>query len=91
MKLEIDYEWCYETVIDGDIEEVDFEERLSLFDKNRITDTLCLVRSEGEDINGLQDRFYAYVKDGQLPEYFENCNIKVPQKYHNELKAYLNK
>lgn len=94
MTAKILYEWCYETLDDGDIVGNDFEDNLSSFNEARKTDTLCLVRNEGDEINGVEDRFWAYVKDGKLPEYFEDgggyeTSIRVPQRFHKELKQYL--
>lgn len=95
MRNEIYYEWCYETVIDGEVEEVDFEEKLSNFTDNRKTDTLCLLRREGNEADGEQDRVYAYVKDGKLAACFEDgtgieyLNFPTPQKFHKELANYL--
>ena len=54
---------------------------------------LVIVRDEGDGIHGVTDRLWAYVKkDGNLPEFFENAageetRIRVPKKYHAELKA----
>ncbi len=89
------YEWCYETVdANGDIDEVDFAERLIDFRDNNKTDTLCLIRREGDDIDGEKDRLYAYVKDGKLPETFSDSmgtliNITIPKKYQKEFENYI--
>jgi len=90
MKDEIKYEWCYETIEDGDIMECDFEDKLTSFTDNRKTDTLCLIRNVGNDIEGLKDRVYAYVKDNKLPEYFEESEFKVPAKFQKELNLFTN-
>ena len=90
------YEWCYETTDEnGDIIENDHSDKLADFSDNRKTDQLCLIRNEGDEINGIEDRFWAYVKNGKLPELFsgalgETVNIKVPKRFHNELKSYNN-
>lgn len=97
MKDKVCYEWCYETVDEnGDIDEVDFEEKLINFQDNRKTDTLCLMRREGNEIDGEQDRLYAYVENGKLPETFSDCSgrpiaINVPQKFIKELSNYYEK
>lgn len=89
------YEWCYETTDEhGDILDNDHEDKLVNFSEGRKTNQLCLVRNEGNDIDGLNDRLWAYVKDGKLPEYFSDSMgtpiaIKVPQRFHNELNKYL--
>ncbi len=91
------YEWCYETTDEnGDIIENYFADKLSEFGDNNKTDQLCLVRNEGDEINGLDDRFWAYVKDGKLPEFFSDAmgefiGVKVPKKFHKELDIYLNR
>ncbi len=95
MKSRIEYEWCYETVDEeGDIIDNNFADTLMEFTDNAKTNQLCLVRNEGDEINGLEDRFWAYVKDSKLPEWFEDgageeIGIKVPQRFHNELLKYL--
>lgn len=98
MKNEIIYEWTIETIDEyGDVIENDFAEKLSSFDKDEIKGKdLGLVRNEGNEIDGLEDRYWAYVKDDKLPEYFEDgagyhIAIKVPQRFHKELEKYLNK
>jgi hypothetical protein len=94
MRKSIIYEWCYETVDEnGDIIDLDFADNLMDFSYNQITDTLCLIRREGDDIEGEQDRVYAYVKDGKLPDKFSDVygheiNINVPKKYQKEFKDY---
>lgn len=92
MKSETKYEWCYETVDEhGDIIDSDFQDKLFQFSKPRMTDTLCLIRRTGNEIDGEQERQYAYVKDGKLPECFEDGtgneypNMKVPTRFLIEL------
>ena len=53
-----------------------------------------LVRDEGNEIDGLTDRYWAYVKGGKLPEYFSDSmgvpiKIKVPKRFHAILNQYL--
>ena len=85
------YEWCYETLGEhGDIIDCDFEDRLRDFQPNRKTDTLCLLRREGDEANGETDRLWAYVENGKLPESFSDAigtptAILIPKKYHIEL------
>lgn len=92
----IRYEWTLETLEDGDIVDSDFSDRLT-FGWVKIADSISmdlgLVRNEGNDIDGITDRLWAYVKNGKLPEYFtdamrEPTGYKVPQKFHNELSKY---
>lgn len=90
MKDEIKYEWCYETLDEfGDIIECDFEDNLAKFTDNRKTDTLCLIRMVGNNIDGLKDRVYAYVTDNQLPELFEDSNFRVLDKHKKELAVHI--
>lgn len=93
MKNKVEYEWCYETIDENkDIIENDHEDRLKDFQDNRKTKQLCLVRSEGNKLDGLQDRVWAYVKDGKLPERFSDESghelpaMKVPKKFHKEFE-----
>jgi hypothetical protein len=49
-----------------------------------------LVRDRGNDVEGLLDRCWAYVRDGFLPQTFsygagEDAHIMVPLKFHKEL------
>lgn len=52
---------------------------------------LVLVRDEGNDLDGLTDRLWAYVSnDWTLPEYFcdsegKQTMVKVPARFHKEL------
>lgn len=93
MKNEVRYEWDYETVEDGDIIEHNHSEKLSWFKESDKTDTLVLVVDIGNERDGLTERYWAYVYDGKLPEYFTDSYNepirKVPQKYHNELRKYI--
>ena len=95
MRQRVIYEWCYETIDEyGDIIDNDHADKLSEFNEERKTEQLCLVQNIGDDDNGLDDRHWAYVKDGKLPEFFadamgEFTGYKVPQKFHAELKSYL--
>ncbi len=88
------YEWDYETVDEnGDVEDHFHANKLSEYSEDAKTDTLVLVRSVGNEIDGLIEREWAYVKDGKLPEYFQDANeregAKVPVRFHDELAQYL--
>jgi hypothetical protein len=95
MKNIFSYEWCYETLDEfGDIIDTYFCDKLKDFDESARTETLCLIRNEGNEVDGLEDRLWAYVKDGQLPETFEDgggysIDEPVPERFRKELKAYL--
>lgn len=89
----ITYEWTLEVITEGDIVDNDFSDALSFNKDDLVGNDLGLVRNEGNEVAGIEDRHWAYVKDGKLPEYFTNAegqsvSIKVPIKYHNELKRY---
>ena len=51
-----------------------------------------LTRNVGNDVEGLLDRSWAYVKDGKLPDVFSyglgnEDGVAVPQRFHKELAA----
>lgn len=94
MQTKVNYEWTLETLDDGDIIDSDFADKLTFDKDDLVGKDLGLVRDEGNEADGITDRLWAYVKDGNLPEYFSDSMgtpiaIKVPQRFHNELKAYL--
>lgn len=91
MKTKVVYEWSLETIDENeDIIDSDFSDKP--FAEIGETQRMCLVRNEGNEIDGLTDRYWAYVVDGKLPEYFEDgsgyeIDIKVPDKYHTQLSG----
>lgn len=93
MKNKIEYEWTLEIIQDGDIIDSDFQDTLN-FDKEDLKgNDLGLVRNEGNEREGLTNRFWAYCKNCSLPDYFSNENgeetkYKVPEKYKKEFKQY---
>lgn len=93
MQTKVQYEWTLEETEDGDIIDSDFSDTLDFNKADLAGKDLGLVRNEGNEIDGVNDRYWAYVKDGKLPEYFSDSrgevNIKVPQRFHNELKKYI--
>lgn len=97
MRTQVKYEWTLEELeLDcNDIVDSDFSDTLN-FQKEHFPSRydLGLVRVEGNEIDGQTDILWAYVKDGKLPECFSDSMgtpiaIKVPQRFHNELKKYL--
>jgi hypothetical protein len=83
------YEWQLEEVDEcGDIIDQDFSDTITwdCIDKDH---RLCLVRRSGDDKRGCIEDLYAYVYDGELPNYFEESEIKVPKKYQLELNNWL--
>lgn len=86
MANKIVYEWCYESVDNnGDITDADFFENLTDFYDHKRLDRLCLVRMVGDEVNGENDRLWAYVTKNKLPETFEDSSIIVPKRFHTEL------
>lgn len=95
MKNQIFYEWDYETVdTDGDILDHNHADRLEQYTGNE-EGNLVLIRNAGNEAQGLAERYWAYVKDGQLPEFFEDAagqkTTKVPAKFQKEFKTFLNR
>lgn len=103
MPHRIIYEWCLETYTNDDFKDIvdsQFSDHLdfrkSYFISNeKYASRFVLVRSEGDDINGLYDTLWAYVNDKRLPINFSNefghiVDYKVPKKFHKELRYYLN-
>lgn len=93
MRNKILYEWDYETLSeDGDIIDHNHKDKLAAFTKEDITTSLVLIRDEVNDIDGLQDRTWAYVEDGKLPDYFSdaagNTLYHVPERFKVELALY---
>lgn len=86
MKNKVIYEWSVETVDEnGDIIDSSFwdEKPTEPLEQNQ---KLCLIRNEGNEIDGVTDRLWAYVENGKLPEYFTDSNdcivsIKVPKRF----------
>lgn len=90
----VKYEWCIEVMDGEDIADSSFFDSLSSFDKSDLEgNALVLVRNEGNEVEGVVNRLWAYVVNGELPVYFSNelgnsINTKVPQKFHKELASY---
>jgi hypothetical protein len=88
------YEWSLEYIDKrGDIIDIDFADKVADFGMSVLSARLCLVRNAGNEIDGLQDRQWAYVKDGQLPVHFEDSaanetTVKVPKRFQEELKLF---
>jgi hypothetical protein len=95
-RLQVKYEWCYETIDEhGDIIDNDFADKLADLIPPQEIHQLCLVRSEGDEIDGVQDRWWAYVEVGKLPDNFSDemgvlTDIAVPKKLKDEFKKKYN-
>lgn len=95
MKL---YEWTLEE-IDRESEDIidsDFSNTLESFKRyfNDSNFDIGLVLDEGNEIEGVINREWAYIKNNSLPEYFSNSygeetNNKVPNKYKIQLQKVL--
>lgn len=88
MRTELKYEWGDEVSDEhGDIVDCDFSDTLK--ELGDIKGSLVLVRSAGNEVVGVSDRQWAYVKDGKLPTYFSDSavetNVMVPKRFHDEL------
>jgi len=92
------YEWIVETVEDLGENEVDvidtnawdtYEEARkdaqALMAQGKQT-MIGLTRNVGDEVDGLQDRQWAYIEDGELPGEFDG-GARVPQRFQRELKA----
>ena len=87
------YEWAVE-YMDGEdivdaVQQDTFAQVKALADKAENTE-LVLVRNVW-DGNDLEDRSWAYIEDGKLPEYFSDpvgndTSAKVPKRFHAELR-----
>lgn len=95
----IAYEWTAEAVDEyGDIQDNAFgdtyaEVKNSLcaaVDEPGMTVRIGIVRNEWDDFDGdLEDRAWAYIEDGKLPERFETASggkgPKVPKRFFAEI------
>lgn len=99
------YEWTVETlgfysglnddpdIIDTSAFEI-LDEAIDFQDGCEEPSRLVLVRQQGNDIEGLTDRSWAYIEDMCLPEYFEygageQSPHKVPKKYKQQWNRFL--
>lgn len=96
MKNQISYEWDVEELDDnGEILDHVWRDKLSDFRSPAFEcrHALVLVRDEGNEFEGLQERFWAYEEGGKLPEFFSDTQretrIRVPERFHAELKKFL--
>lgn len=93
MRIKVNYEWCREVMDGEDIVDNHFEDQLvDLIDSEGV---LVLVRNEGNENEGVTDRFWAYVVNGKLPDCFSDAmgnelpGLPVPLRFHKELSKQL--
>ncbi len=104
MKIETTYEWCIEYTDNADeVIELNHSDTLNMYvkyhfkplcDQGKVN--LVLIRSRWDVIDqSLFDRWFAYIEDNKLPEFFERdgfeTNIKVPKKFHKEFTSWIKK
>ncbi len=80
----VEYEWTLETLEGEDIVDSSFSD--TPFASAGTDQRLGLVRNEGNEVEGLVLRLWAYVVDGRLPEYFEDATgeptgYRVPKRF----------
>jgi hypothetical protein len=97
--MAVDYEWDVETVTDRESEQHEEGEVLDHNHTDSYAEALSWTRNfKPEDGERFQivlvrddntGRSWAYMKDGKLPEYFEDAfqrrTAKVPQRFHAEV------
>ena len=97
------YEWaiyldCTETLEDDGSTSIDYDGDVDFNDTYACVagrgdpdkiNVIELQRSHrsGED-GDLIERYYAVVKDGELPEFFDGTQIHIPKRFHKEVKKY---
>lgn len=85
----VGYEWTIETYDDDDdIVNVDFSDTLNF--NPETNQRVGLRRYKGNSIDGITDGEYVYPTNGELPIQFED-GLKIPDRYINEYKQWLNK
>jgi len=105
VRNEVDYEWVWEYSDSGEDKDIHDlahgdtlanlgPSNLDYYAKQRtvhgdliVRAELALTRNVGNDLDGLLEKDYAYVKNNELPEFVGD--FKVPQKFHNELKTFV--
>jgi hypothetical protein len=89
-RLLVTYEWEWVVFDDeGDIVEVSYGDPGELCVMPGMT-LHSLVKNYGNDVDGIQDRSWAYVDDGVLPQEFED-GTRVPAKLLAEFARVMGK
>lgn len=82
----IRYEWAIETFDEyGDVTEVDHHDKFPGLPP--AGQDVVLVRDRIADDENLEERTWAYIENGKLPERFDNGRTKVPKRFHAEVAA----
>lgn len=85
------YEWSIELLEEGDIVDSDFSETINGLPGNMLdlepNHQVCLVKNIGSETETIVERGWAYIKDGVLPEDFDNGD-RVPARFHREIETY---
>ena len=86
------YEWRLNFVDEyGDIEHIDFFDTYAEAAKwlkhyeNDGASEIELQRTVIDAAESVEDIFYATVVDGKLPEYFDDCSVRVTAAHHAEV------
>jgi endo-1,4-beta-D-glucanase Y len=77
------YEWTREEIIEGEVHEVVFADKLKELPEFDVYSDTGLVKRIGDDIDGEQHRTYAYVIAGELQAQFDDGS-PVPKRYLKE-------
>lgn len=90
----VSYEWDIETVDEqGDVENHHHADRLADLPPLQANQRLVLVRDYGCEADGLEDRQWAYVEEGVLPEFFQTTggadDAAVPERFRAEFNKYI--
>ena len=91
--MKVQYEWTVEVIdADGDIVQSEFSNTLLGLPAFVERHDIGLVRDEIESDGNLGDREWAYIVNGKMSKFFQDCYGKatrpVPQKYLKEFEKF---
>lgn len=88
-RLKTHYEWVAEEITDDEYEDIidcnycdTYKDAVKFCEGKK--SQIALVISKGSMAEGLQDREYAYLENGRLPECFDGGK-KIPKRFHEEI------
>jgi hypothetical protein len=92
--IRVSYEWIVNELDGEDIVDVNgfdtLKEALSYQGRLQRSSEIELVRNEGNEASGITDRFWAPLKHGTLPAFFESSygvvDLLIPKRFHAEVK-----